>query len=390
MEPPLRHKRSFSDLAAAPSASLPPGIGAGIAYIGGGGGGPGSPGTPVPPPLLDAFGSCSAAAAQPLPPLLDGLRPPEWDAAAGFDARRSNGLLRHGSAVEPPLMFSPGRPGSGGYERGAAANGAHPPALANGGSRLRGAAMPWGLAADGAGGGVPSSWNGAPAAAPPAQPKGGQLPVSIPERDGELADLLEASGGGGPVHLCQGTSCSAPGGMYMRAPPLTFPRCHQWQHLLCTHAEDAFVAVPSRWHDHVRVPSRWHDDVRGLRRAGGEGGAAWEDAWEEPGPRFRAWVQECVLRTLGRHCRPAAPDALRREEAVWAFRKAVRVVVDNEQKARPCCARKLFYHAPTRLCRTVCTALRRPCQATASPRMDGGVGKCDVIWPWVFASLRPA
>lgn len=68
--------------------------------------------------------------------------------------------------------------------------------------------------------------------------------------------------------------------------------------------------------------------------AGGDSVFPWEDTWEEPTPRFEAWVQDCVLHTLARCCRPGsgALPQLRREEAVWAFRKAVRVVIDNERK----------------------------------------------------------
>ena len=104
-------------------------------------------------------------------------------------------------------------------------------------------------------------------------------------------------------------------------------------------------------------------------RAGGEGGVAWEDAWEEPGPRFRAWVQECVLRTLGRHCQASAPDALKREEAVWAFRKAVRVVVDNEQKVRATLNPKLRQENPPSL--RLATRLHTAAQVVLRPVQCG-------------------
>jgi hypothetical protein len=206
-----RRKRSFSDLAL--PAALPPGIGGtpsnGASALGGGH--HGSPDTPAPLPLLDTFAPALSLSAPPAlllppPPELNGLpRPAEWDAA--FDAPRSAlGSRGSGAAAEPPPPYSPAaphaRPASGGYERAwsgsSAANGwAHP----GGGHAAadRGGAAPW--ASPVYRGGLAAAWDAAPAAAAAAAERAPQqqqqqplaLPPSIPERDGELADLLEAT-----------------------------------------------------------------------------------------------------------------------------------------------------------------------------------------------------
>lgn len=64
----------------------------------------------------------------------------------------------------------------------------------------------------------------------------------------------------------------------------------------------------------------------------------WEDTWTEPSQRFEEWVRECSMYSLREYCRPDRASRISPEQAVWTYRKALRVVVDNE--------RKVCHHAP--------------------------------------------
>ncbi|CAL8462433.1 g1966 [Coccomyxa elongata] len=59
----------------------------------------------------------------------------------------------------------------------------------------------------------------------------------------------------------------------------------------------------------------------------------WEETWAEPTQRFEDWVRECAMYSLREYCRPERASRISPEEAVWTYRKALRVVVDNERKA---------------------------------------------------------
>lgn len=71
-----------------------------------------------------------------------------------------------------------------------------------------------------------------------------------------------------------------------------------------------------------------HDNT--LLHAGSISRSVWEDTWDEPSQQFEEWVNECALQSLEKYCGPSgriSPD-----EALRVFRKAVRVVIDNERK----------------------------------------------------------
>ena len=61
----------------------------------------------------------------------------------------------------------------------------------------------------------------------------------------------------------------------------------------------------------------------------------WEESWEDPGARFTEWLRDCVMRAVRGFCQQGKPGSLGREESVQVYRKAVNVVLDNEEKARP-------------------------------------------------------
>ena len=63
--------------------------------------------------------------------------------------------------------------------------------------------------------------------------------------------------------------------------------------------------------------------------------AKWEESWEDPGARFTEWLRDCVMRAVRGFCQQGKPGSLGREESVQVYRKAVNVVLDNEEKAGP-------------------------------------------------------
>ena len=63
--------------------------------------------------------------------------------------------------------------------------------------------------------------------------------------------------------------------------------------------------------------------------------ANWEDSWDDPGRPFEEWLRDCVMRAVRGYCQQGKPNSLRREESVQVYRKAVKVVLDNERKASP-------------------------------------------------------
>ncbi len=60
--------------------------------------------------------------------------------------------------------------------------------------------------------------------------------------------------------------------------------------------------------------------------------SVWEDNWTEPSARFEEWVRECAMYSLREYCRPDRASRISPEEAIWTYRKALRVVIDNERK----------------------------------------------------------
>jgi hypothetical protein len=68
--------------------------------------------------------------------------------------------------------------------------------------------------------------------------------------------------------------------------------------------------------------------------AGTIASSVWQDTWVEPSQQFEEWVKECALQSLTDHCNSDSLNGLTPEEAVRIYRKALRVVVDNEQKVR--------------------------------------------------------
>ena len=62
-------------------------------------------------------------------------------------------------------------------------------------------------------------------------------------------------------------------------------------------------------------------------------------------------MRDCVMRAVRGYCQQGKPDSLRREESVQVYRKAVKIVLDNERKASPallhalCCLLLVSLHS---------------------------------------------
>lgn len=84
--------------------------------------------------------------------------------------------------------------------------------------------------------------------------------------------------------------------------------------------------------------------------------ASWEDTWDSPGLRFEEWLRDCVMRAVRGYCQAGKTGSLGREESVQVYRKAVKVVLDNERKVSPASLKRSLAFPVTWLAETAATS----------------------------------